>query len=1222
MGIVHNLKISKMYTKIIVLIVLLQSIHVQSLFSQSEYWKKVQQKNMEIRSDWTGSFVDGKAQFYTLDFLYIQALLENTPNEFEGKNVLRHISGKELQIPMPDGEIKTFSVFSTTNMEPELALKFPAIHSFKGFNINNPKEIIRFDTGPYGFHGLIGTDKGMVQIDPVNRSNKNYYVTYFTEDYISDTYLNTPLCGMDDNEEVSKQKYFGLQRFNHEPQELRQYRLAMACTPSWAASRGTVENCLADMNTMVNRANLIYEKELAIRMVLIAKNDQIVFLDAFTNPYTNTEQGRSLINQNTQVVNQRVGSNAYDIGHVLSRCFDVGGIASLGSICTGGKGAGVTCHNNNNIESIVTRVLSHEMGHQMSASHTFSSCGQTDQLSLGTAFEPGSGTTIMSYAGGCGSDNVTNNNDDYYHVGSLDQMLSYTNWTNQDAYLCATKIDISNTVPTAKFTRTGGFTIPASTPFELTGEAVDIEDDPMTYVIEQYDAGGPNPYGSPVGNVPVFRSLRPNTKSYRFFPNESRILSNRLYERDEIIPTYSRVLTFRYVVRDNNPSGTAANWDQIKFNVSDQAGPFRLTYPFTGEVLEVGQKITITWDVANTNVHPVSCKRVNIYLSVNDELVTGRPNLVPLALNVDNDGEEFVVIPNRVTNKARIVIKAADNIFLTTGAIPSTIKEASKPSFFMQILDNQREACLPASLQFEFETEALGGLTEPVQFEVVEGLPVNAVATFNQNSITAGEKALLDINLQQVRNTGIHEVVVRSFVPGVDTIERKLYLYLTGTDLDYVTPLSPENGKTGTAQVQNYQWARKIDAVGYEFELATNPSFSSESIVLNTSAQDTFLKSTFILDKSTIYYWRTRALNHCRKGEWSETFAFSTEASSCFTAESGPLSLNISPSGLPRVEGSLFITQDYTITDINVKKIRGDHERVGDLDVYLISPQNTELQLWSKRCGTSKGFNIGLDDQSIEFFKCPINTGKIYKPDMKLNVFHGQSSKGVWKVRVEDNVAGEGGRFHEFSLEVCTNVSLESPLLVKNSGISVPVLASKTILNDALLSEDANNTANQLTYTMVTKPVYGVIRRNNEVLDIGSSFTQDEINNGRIFYQHTWSNETKDGFLFTVIDGEGGWIPVTKFDITIEQSTSSNDISVGPNVILIPNPAEDKVQIISFDQFIGQKTLSVFDLQGKLVLQNLLNQKTEIDISSFPKGMYIVQVTSDGKSTNQKLIKK
>ena len=116
-----------------------------------------------------------------------------------------------------------------------------------------------------------------------------------------------------------------------------------------------------------------------------------------------------------------------------------------------------------------------------------------------------------------------------------------------------------------------------------------------------------------------------------------------------------------------------------------------------------------------------------------------------------------------------------------------------------------------------------------------------------------------------------------------------------------------------------------------------------------------------------------------------------------------------------------------------IKKIRGDHERVGDLDVYLISPQNTELQLWSKRCGTSKGFNIGLDDQSIEFFKCPINTGKIYKPDLKLNVFHGQSSKGVWKVRVEDNVAGEGGRFHEFSLEVCTNVSLESPLLVKNS---------------------------------------------------------------------------------------------------------------------------------------------------------------------------------------------
>lgn len=1191
------------------------------LKAQSSLWRQVDLAKISQRTDWSGTFAPGKTSFYHLDRkLAVQNLAFAPVENFEVLNQHQQL-GKSIDLPMPDGSYKNFRIVESPVMEAELRNKYPGIKSYKGIGTANPAESVRFDVGPYGFHALMSTLHGMVQIDPYNRDEPDYYVSYFTDDYQSDTYEGIPICGVDhEMESKVKKPVFGMQRFDHEPILLRQYRLALACTPTWATSRGTIENCLADMNTMVNRANLIYEKELAVRMVLIAKNDQIIFLDPLANPYTNTDQGGSLIGQNTQVLNQRIGSPAYDIGHVLSRCFDVGGIASLGSLCSQGKGAGVTCHNNNNLESIVTRVMSHEMGHQMSASHTFSSCGSTDQLSLGTAFEPGSGTTIMSYAGACGSDNVSGNNDDYYHVGSLDQMLSYTNWVNQDAYVCANKIDISNTIPSATIYKEGGFYIPISTPFELTGEAMDIENDPMTYVWEQYDTGGA-PFGSPTGNSPLFRSLRPGSKVTRFFPNESRILANRLTEKEELLPTYSRNMTFRFVVRDNNPMGGAANWDQIKFFATADAGPFKMKFPFFDEKFEVGQKINVLWEVANTNVPPVNCKKVNIFLSLNDALESGNPNLIPLALNVDNDGEELVILPNYVSNKARIVIKAADNIFLTTGIFPSAIAPASKPSFFMQVLDNQRDVCLPATVDFQFDTEALGGLTDQLNFEIASGLPADAIATFQKATVQGGESNQLNIQLPNSIGSGQFEVVIRCHVPGVDTLERKLYLNLTGTDLDFALPLTPENGITGAAQVQNYRWAPKHDAVQYHFQLATNPSFEQNYIVLERELKDTFLNSNFIMDKSAIYYWRVRAVNHCRNGEWSEIFALNTEASSCFTAASGPLSVNISGSGTPTIEGSLFVTQDNQIIDLNIKKIRGDHERVGDLDVYLVSPKNTELLLWSKKCSTSKGFYIGLDDQSIEFFKCPINTGKIYKPDLKLDKFNGESSQGIWKVRVEDKVPGEGGRLHEFDLEICTNITLEPPVLVHNELLQVARLNKQKIQNVGLLTEDSNNAANQLIYTVVKIPVYGVILKNNQVLEPGDQFTQADINNGTMEYLHTWSLETKDNFTFTVSDGEGGWIPITRFEILIDQSSSVNETSYNGNLFLSPNPADQMVSV-HLETHDGEICpLQIFDIHGRSVFKTMISKKIDIPVGSWVPGLYIIQVQAGQKILTKKLIK-
>jgi len=1190
-----------------------------------DIWMPARSFQVESRKAWAEHLDGDKHAFYKLQATPLLDLISQAPVEdLRSTTSLNFTQGKEIPVPLPDGNIEHYRVMESSVMEEGIRLRYPSIKSFKGVSVKNPLHIIRFDIGPYGFHGLIATEDGMIQIDPVNRDNDGHYIAYYTDDYQSDAYEGMPLCGADHSTDQNRPALkFGFSRNGTAPNFLRVYRLAMSCTSTWAASRGTLEKCLADMNTMVNRANLIYERELAVRMVLVEKNDRVIFLTSAEDPFTSTDQGRQLIGQNTGVLNQRIGSNFYDIGHVLSRCFDVGGIASLGSICSGGKGAGVTCHNNNNIESIVTRVLSHEMGHQMSASHTFNRCGETDQLALGTAYEPGSGSTIMSYAGGCGSDNLVSNNDDYYHVASLDQMLSYTNWEQSDAFICAEKVDIGNTVPDITIPLNDGFFIPVSTPFELTANAADLEKDSLTYVWEQYDNGGSNPLGAPVGNVPVFRSIRPRPNPTRFFPNESRIIANRLTEIDELMPTYSRQFNFRCTVRDNHPMGGAANWDQVRFNVTDAAGPFKITYPRLDAKLKVGQKIAVTWDVANTDKAPVNCKRVNIYVSVDGELRTGFPNLIPLALNVDNDGSEDVIIPNIISTRVRFVIKAADNIFLTSGILPSTISAPTEPAFFMQVNDNVKATCLPDPVSFEFITEGFGGIDVPVNFEVISGLPDGAIATFSAPQINAGQNTILTLNLDQVRGTNSYTIVVRSYAEGIDTLERKLYLSLTGTDLDNLQGFSPENGLSGASSLQKFVWSSKKDAVKYEFQLAKNPGFRAQDMVITRETADTFFLSTKILDKSTIYYWRVRSSNNCRNGSWLDVRAFNTEASSCFTAGSGELSLNISGSGTPSVEGSLIVPQNVVINDINIKKVRGDHQRVGDVQAILKAPDGTELLLWSQRCSTSKGFNIGLDDESSDFFQCPINTLRIYRPVNPLSFFHGKSSQGIWKMRIEDKVPGEGGRFNEFELEICTNITLDPPFLVNKNPVQLKPLESKVIQETGLLVNDNNNTPSELIFTLVAVPSSGLLLLNGEPLEPGRQFTQALINQGQLVYKHLGNQASRDNFTFTVSDGQGGWIPVTEFEIIIDQSSSVDNEAQNITAFHIyPNPFYNQIGIyFSGGTISGNVNYILSDLNGKIINSGNTSPNENITVENVTPGVYILSLLHSNRRENFKLIK-
>ena len=643
-------------------------LSVQFVFAQvnsPNLWQDVDQSQIVT----TGQRYIIPQQFRTikLDAAGIQNFLSAVPVEFTAEAKTKSLT---LSLPMPDGTQQRFAVVESPVMAPELAAKYPDIKTYVGKGIDDVYAAVRFDLTPLGFHAMILSPNGNVFIDPYALGDTENLISYYTKDFYNDQ--KTFECEVISDESKMQELNYLKESMVLTPTgpQLRTYRLALACTGEYAAFfGGTVPLALAAVVTSVNRVNGVYEKEVAVRMILVANNDTLIFTNAATDPYTNNN-GSTMLAQNQATVDTLIGNANYDFGHVFST--GGGGVAFLGVICrTGLKARGVTGSGSPVGDPFDIDYVAHEMGHQFAGNHSFN--GSAGNCSGGnrnpsTAYEPGSGSTIMAYAGICSPQNLQNHSDAYFHVVNFDEIVSYTNFGSGNG--CAVITATGNSAPIVTVP-TGGFYIPKSTPFSLTGSSTDPNGDPLTYCWEEYDLGPTGAPGTPSGNAPIFRSWNPTTSPTRYFPRLVNLLNNTTVI-GEILPTYTRTLTFRLTARDNKPGGGGVNYAQMQFNVDGNSGPFLVTSPNTNITLSGGSTQSITWNVTNTNLAPVNCANVSILLSTDG----GQTFPTTLAASTPNDGSEAVVIPNTPTTTARIKVEAVGNIFFDLSNVNFTIEEA------------------------------------------------------------------------------------------------------------------------------------------------------------------------------------------------------------------------------------------------------------------------------------------------------------------------------------------------------------------------------------------------------------------------------------------------------------------------------------------------------------------------------------------------------------------
>jgi hypothetical protein len=578
--------------------------------------------------------------------------------------------GSVLELPMPDGDSQQFEVELSPIMSSSMAAAYPTIKTYRVTGIDNPAISGRLDMTSSGFHAMLTTLSGTVFIDPDGEGN---YRSYYKEAY---ALANEGAASEWECHTVDHTGGFTDLPTARLAQRLlstnvrRTYKLAVATTGEYGSYYGSENGVVNSVVTTINRVNQIYGRDLAVQLQLVSV---VAYLDADDDPFADSSQIISMLSKNQELLDYIVGLDNYDIGHLFGTTG--GGLAYLSSACTDVRAQGYTGHPTPDIgDPFAIDFVAHEIGHQLSATHTFNgttdSCG-SDNRTASSAAEPGSGSTIMAYAGICGDENLQTNSDATFHAVNIDQINSFA--FSGVGSNCGTLSSISNSLPTT-IDAGSDVTIPAQTPFRLTGNiSADPDGDSLSYQWDQIDVNGTattepsgsSPVGTDLGDNPLFRSFVPKSTATRYFPRLSSLITGTT-DIGETLPTSDRTMNFRMTVRDGQ-SGVGD--DDVQVTVDTSQGPFQVSGGVLNSATSLagGTTQTLIWDVANTGT---SCSTVTISLLSLDSGTSptsycDKDDVASLELmtGVTNSGTANVALPSVQIANARVMVSCDDNVF-------------------------------------------------------------------------------------------------------------------------------------------------------------------------------------------------------------------------------------------------------------------------------------------------------------------------------------------------------------------------------------------------------------------------------------------------------------------------------------------------------------------------------------------------------------------------------
>ncbi|TAK30116.1 MAG: propanediol utilization protein, partial [Saprospiraceae bacterium] len=1168
-------------------------------FSQTKNLWRDTAENTFAKKDVQRQIVPVSYRTLSLDMAALKKILAKAPMRF---SEAARTSTPVVPIPFPEGKIQNFQLVEAPIMAPELAAEYPYIRSYAGWSEDDPTAYLRCGVTQNGFHAVVFSARhSTVFIDAYAKGDTEHYISYFKKDFKNNEAF-TCLVETPEDTNPSSQTQAPVAKITGDCQ-LRTYALALACTGEYAQYHGgTVPLVMAEYNVAMTRVNGIYERDNSVTMELVPNTSQLIFLNAATDPYTNNNGG-TMLGQNQTTCDNIIGSANYDIGHVFST--GGGGVAYLNAVCNNGfKAGGVTGLSNPTGDPFYVDYVAHEMGHQFGGNHTFNSnqgsCAGNQNNS--TAMEPGSGTTIMAYAGICGSQNVQNNSDDYFHAINLDEIAAHvTGFGNS----CATTTASGNSAPAVTLT-SAFYSVPVSTPLALKATGTDPNGNTLTYCWEQMDnqVATMPPLSTNTGG-PAFRSLSPVESPTRYLPGINAIISGTT-PTWEVLPSVSRTMNFRCTVRDNFAGAGCTDEADVTLNFTASAGPFVVTNPNAGGIVwYVGGQQPVTWNVANTNNAPVSASQVEIFLSTDGGLTYP----ITLLSGTANDGAATITVPNNITNTARVMVKGKGNVFFDISNQNFSIQEPPVPTFILSAAPVSVAVCKDGLAEYALNLTPLAGFNEALSFSVT-GLPQGAVANFTPPTLTPPGTVLMSVGDLGNATAGSYTLTVSA--TGL-SVSKDLSVELIVLDsLTIGTALSsPANGATGVVFGPSpLNWQPLASATSYTVEVAENPSFQT---LFHTGTSGSTSYDVPGTVTGQVYYWRVKGLNNCNEGPLSEVFAFQTSGITCDTFASTNVPVAIPSDAAATVFDSIEIPGSQPVISVSTF-LDISHTWIGDLTATLHSPQGTAATLFDQPGVPASGFGCAGDDIIANFYDAAPNTAEVFEntcggvppaisgsfqPVTPLAAFFNENSGGVWALEVSDAFNEDGGAINQFQLEVCAGVPLPAAMLLSNNTLTVPQGQSASITTGHL---QAGGDA-PIVFTLIGLPANGVLLLLNDTLNLGDTFTQPDINSGNLSYHHDGSATTSDDFHFDVLTSGNSWLHDQIFNIEILQNTLSATVAITQNIAC----HNDNDAIITVTVAGGTAPLQYSLNNGAFQSSNIFD--------NLPEGSYSVQVKDANEFT-------
>ena len=831
-----------------------------SIFSQTSkiYWTEIQYTS-ELSAKMNADLVlPANSKAYRADHSRIMSALKASATP-----------GKESIISLPvgvDGKMVDFYLNYDPVMGVSDRVSYSDIMTFSVSAVNNVAFTGRVGISKSGFYGTFEDDGRQIMLRHGEGMEKDKFFVYNLDTKLA--LLDRSLlhgCGTESiKNEIKAETRLSLR---NEEKRMRHFRIAISCTSGYASIvGGTAEKVMEKVVQTLNLTNFRYNLDFGIKLDLIDSTERFFNLEKAGDFFVKQSEGLELLQQNQDFLDSLISPDEYDLAQVFTKnCTDVGGVVWGRACDNNNKARGVSCRSDD--EDYFFTTFKHEVGHQFDGGHTFNACNGSTQYDPNSSYEPGAGSTILSYGNNCGEDNVGERKD-YFHVINI---IEVTNFVIEAEAICGTFGPDINHNPVATVLSPRDITVPILTPFELEGHGSDLDENQLTYNWEQFDLGEGDPLGTNFETGPLFITQEPRSSgATRLFPKLSDILGD-VSSKGERLPEVSRELNFMMTIRDNDKKVGAQDIAAYQFNATEEAGPFKITFPTKGNdtIFSLGQYVLVEWDVANTDLDPVNCKFVNIIHSTNDGLTF--PDT--LVARTPNDGSEYIMFP-KATGKSRIKVKAADNIFLDISRRAFKVVIPANAGYSLDILPHNAVTCNNSVFEYKVRSVKWLDYNTPVKIEVVNSGNAGLIVTPSADQFLPGQAYSLWVDTKNVAQAGSYTIELRAVAPGYDTIYRTVTIAISGDEQKFNGEKTPQHLNQEVELSPVFEWNKTNGSSFYEVQISEDPSFT----VLTYTIETTDSKFTYPaqLEGKKIYYWRVRSLGTCGFGRWSDLLIFRT----------------------------------------------------------------------------------------------------------------------------------------------------------------------------------------------------------------------------------------------------------------------------------------------------------------------------------------------------------